>query len=98
ALYMTDSSAMKIAFSILENNAANEGGAMLNELNSNLMVTDCKVRNNQSWAAATSGGGLTTDPTSASRIRNSLFCNNTAVNINGAWMDLGGNTISATCP
>ncbi len=98
ALYLTDSSVMKMALSRLDGNAANEGGAMLNELNSSLAITDCKIRSNQAWAAATSGGGLTTDMTSASRVRNSLFCNNTAVNINGPWMDLGGNTIAASCP
>lgn len=98
AIYLTDNSVMKVLLSNFDGNAANEGGGMLNEMNSSLSIGDCKVRSNQAWAAATSGGGLTTDMTSVSRVRNSLFCNNTAVNINGPWMNLGGNIIAASCP
>ena len=72
--------------------------AMLNEFNSRLSLTDCKAKSNIAWSSAAPAGGLSTDSSSSSRIHNSIFCNNTSMNILGPWVDLGGNVIAASCP
>ncbi len=98
ALYLTDHGTVKMIHSSLDGNAAGVGGAMLNEFNSRLSLTDCKAKSNIAWSSAAPAGGLSTDSSSSSRIHNSIFCNNTSMNILGPWVDLGGNVIAASCP
>ena len=98
ALYLTDSSTAKFLYCNLDGNAAGAGGAMLNEINSTLGIADCKTIGNVAWSSTAPGGGLSTDASSTSRIQSSLFCNNTTMNIHGLWVDLGGNTVTASCP
>ena len=98
ACYVTNQSDFHVGDSAFDENQASEGGAILNEINSQATIKGCKIRSNQAWATAFAGGGLTTDMSSMSFVGNSLICANSAVNINGFYVDLGGNAIAATCP
>lgn len=98
ACYVTNQSDFHMGDSTFDENQASEGGAILNEINSQAAVKNCKIRSNQAWGSAFAAGGLTTDGSSVSFVGTSLICANSAVNINGLFVDLGGNTISTTCP
>ena len=79
------------------NTAGLDGGAIRNEMSSTVIIRQCDVVYNEAYGG-TLAGGLMTDGSSASTISNSLFCSNLATNITGAFTDLGGNTISVSCP
>jgi len=96
--YATNLATMRFSTSVFEDNSAGDGAAIMNELNSRVAIDTCKIRVNQAWSSATAGGGLTTDSSSFSEVGNSLVCGNTAVNVSGLYMDLGGNTFAASCP
>ncbi|MAB81824.1 MAG: hypothetical protein CMJ24_10225 [Phycisphaerae bacterium] len=98
ASYGTNLATMRFETSVFEENLAGDGAAIHNEVNSRVAVNNCKIRSNQAWSSATAGGGLTTDFSSFSEVGNSLLCGNSAVNVSGLYMDLGGNTFAASCP
>lgn len=97
-LYVTGGSFSGMSRSRFEGNTAGlDGGAIRNEMSSTVFIRQCDVVYNEAYGG-TLAGGLMTDGSSASTISNSLFCGNIATNITGAFTDLGGNTISASCP
>jgi len=98
ACYVTNQSDFHVSDSAFDENQASEGGAILNEINSQATIKGCKIRSNQAWSSAFAGGGLTTDTSSMSFVGTSLICANSAVNLRGLYVDLGGNTITTTCP
>jgi hypothetical protein len=77
---------------ITENTASTDGGAISNA--GNIRVRECVIVAN---AANAAGGGLWTQPGSISELLGVQFCRNTPENVDGAFVDLGGNIFSGDC-
>ena len=81
-----------------KNNSGEFGGGMRNASGSLPIVTGCLFSGN----VALYGGGIYSSIASAPSISNSTICGNTVDQVNGKFIDLGGNIIqeicSADCP
>jgi hypothetical protein len=74
------------------NHAANEGGGMHN-FSVSPVIEDCEFSNN----AAGDGGGILSWNGSTPRIADTPFCGNAPTDIDGDWIDEGGNTFDDAC-
>ena len=74
------------------NHAANEGGGMHN-FSISPVIDSCEFSNN----AAGDGGGILSWNGSTPRVADTPFCGNTPTDIDGNWIDEGGNTFDDAC-
>ena len=78
--------------SFIGNHAANEGGGMHN-FSVSPVIDSCEFSNN----AAGDGGGILSWNGSTPRVADTPFCGNTPTDIDGNWIDEGGNTFDDAC-
>ncbi len=78
----------------ISGNTANLGGGVYGSW-CQIDLVDCHITNN---TAALNGGGVMGDLAAVTTLAGTTICGNDSTQIEGAWSDLFGNTISDTCP
>lgn len=76
------------------NTATNLGGGMRVAQSSQPFIQGFTVMNN----SAVAGGGISSSANSEALVAASLFCENTPTDIDGPWVDFGGNNFDNVCP
>jgi hypothetical protein len=76
-----------------ENQSEIVGGAIFADDSSSFTLEGCEIRDN----LAQSGAGIYINGSATARIQDSNVCDNETPQVDGAFEDLGGNTIADTC-